>query len=248
MGTRTGPVITGVWAARLPGSARERLAALRQCDGLQVQEVAADIWVRGVDATPALQVLLQALPGAERFVVDEKGLCRLPGLHLPAAQLPAGPWQELRDFVGIVLPKAALAAARPDPMVLTLARCTTPEVPSVLQTTLRALLRWVDAAAAVRMRGLRFAAASDGRVLVHGQPLPPLAGNVFVEAQGLVVPAGHAIVPPCSASLVAARLGLDVGDLALFAVDGSCVRVRASDFVALTRAAVRITAAEVARG
>jgi hypothetical protein len=105
----------------------------------------------------------------------------------------------------------------------------------------RAWARWAGAAALVRLARLRFAASSDGRVVVHGAPLPPLDGRRFTQTEGVAVPCGLAWSPPVGGPVLRELLGLREGDLALFEPGGTYELIEASAFVPASRSAARRT-------
>lgn len=241
--------MTTDWALRLPSHARDRVAVLRLASGITVFDGPDALWLRGDGPSPPLRQALLSLPDGDFFEVDALGHCRRPGTHLPAARLPNGLWQPLRLLCAVTLPTAAFAASTPAPLTLSLRRSeVVRDEPNALLVSLRDLLAWVDHAANVRMQHLRMAVREDGKALLVGVPLPPLAGQAFVVAAGVAVPAGFTFSPACSPELVAHRLGLQPLDLAVFEASGACSRIEASSFVALSRSAVRLTAAEALRG
>lgn len=246
-GAHGGRVTTG-WALRLPSHARDRVAAVRLAAGVMVLEATDALWLRGDGPSPQLRQALLSVPGGEFFEVDAEGHCRRPGTHLPAARLPNGKWQSLRSLCTVTLPTAAFAASAPAPLPLSLRRSEVAiEQPNALLVELRDLLAWVDHAANVRLQHLRLAVREDGKALLVGAPLPPLAGQTFVVAAGVAVPAGFTFCPACSPQLVAQHLGLQPQDLAVFEASGAYCRIEASAFVAMSRSAVRLTA-EALRG
>jgi hypothetical protein len=126
------------------------------------------------------------------------------------------------------------------PMVLV--RSAQLDVPSVLLTTID---RWNDyaiRAPQVRLDRWQFAADEGGRVVIRGQPLPPLAGQRWVEQDGIAVPAGWWWSPPVEATIVRLVLGLEADDFALWQLDGTWERIGAARFVRASRTAVRATA------
>lgn len=240
--------MTPNWALRLPSHARDRVAALRLVAGVMVLDLTDALWLRGDGPSPQLRQALLSVPEGEFFEVDAEGHCRRPGTHLPAARLPNGKWQSLRSLCTVTLPTAAFAASVPAPLTLSLRRSEAAlEEPNALLAELRDLLAWVDHAANVRMQHLRLAVRKDGKALLVGAPLPPLAGQTFVVAAGVALPAGFTFSPACSPQLVAHHLGLQPQDLALFEASGAYNRIEASAFVAMSRSAVRLTA-EALRG
>lgn len=240
--------LIGAWALRVAREGSAHVAALRDRAGIETCTHAGQTWLRGACADRALWLLLAAVPGGERFVVDDAGRCRVPGRSLPTAQLPPGPWHPLRDRAAVALPVPALPAALPPRAALTIVRGGDVAAANGLRCALADLARWIDDAAEVRMRGLRFAANARGDAFVHGTPLPPLAGTPFVVAAGIALPAGHRFEPAVPPAIVAAHLALMPDDVALCSAHGAWVVLRAEHFVALTRSAVRTTTAELARG
>jgi hypothetical protein len=239
--------VNGPWALRVAARSSAQVASLRLQGGIDVHEGHDGLWLRGASASPQVWRELAAVPSAERFVVDGAGACRAVGQHLPAATLPTGPWQPLASWCTVALATTAAPAAVPLAVPLRAVRGGAETAANVLRTSLVALGAWADGAALVRLLPLRFAASPHGEVLVHGQPLPPLPGAVFVEAHGVALPAGCEFAARVPRELVAVRLQLQPGDLALCADTGAIELVRALAFVQLSRAAVRTTFAEVRR-
>lgn len=240
---------TGAWALRVPTACAAHAASLRLVAG--VHGCAADdgFWLRGDHADALLWRRLQQLPGAEPFERLADGRIVRPGGRVPAATLPAGPWLPLAQLFALSLPTPALPAVAVAGAPLQLARGDVDDVWSVgtpaLATTVAALRAWSEGAAELRYRGLTFVAAADGLAFVVGAPPPPVPGDSFVVVAGVALPAGHVLVPPCAPALVRAHLGLAEGDIAWFQPDGRCRVLPATAFVAMSRAALRGTAAEL---
>jgi hypothetical protein len=117
-------------------------------------------------------------------------------------------------------------------------------------TTGERWLAWGQSAPQVRLERLIFAASSDGRILVRGNPPPPLAGARYYERAGLAVPCGWGWPDWLDAGLVREALDLPEEDLALFSCDGTgewtgewtWEWIPADQFVRATRSAVRLSA------
>ena len=113
--------------------------------------------------------------------------------------------------------------------------------PALLETSQGLLSQYAETAPQWRIERWSFAAATDGRVLVRGSPLPPLPGIHWVEMDGICVPAGHAWSPEVEPAVVRQLLKLEYGDLALLREDGTWDRVAADDWVRASRSALRRT-------
>jgi hypothetical protein len=118
--------------------------------------------------------------------------------------------------------------------------------PSLLLTNLEEFNGFAVTAAQVRLERLQFAADDQGRVLVRGEPLPPLPGRRFVLHGSVAVPAGLAWHPAVSAEVLARRFGVSVDALVVWNEDGTITRLHAEQFVPATRSAARMTAQALA--
>jgi len=125
---------------------------------------------------------------------------------------------------------------------MTLVRSARAETASVLLTTIDHWQAYVAEAPQVRLDCWRFAVADDGRVVVRGKPLPPLAGERWVEYDGIAVQAGWHWSPPVEGAIVRCVFGLEPGELALWQTDETWERIRAADFLPASRAAARASA------
>lgn len=232
-----------VFALCLPMDAAASLVALRLWPGLEVHEGESRLWLRGRSTERALQQRLLRLPALARYEVDAEGRCRRPGGRIPVATLPQGPWLPLRAWTAVELPPTALPGRQP-PRVMPRVVPGGDEQPANGQwTTLHELAAFVEHVLDARLRPLCMAAGTDGRVLLLGRPLLPLPGVPLVERHGIAMPAGCQFAPRLSTAVVARALQLGPGDVACFSRDGTWLRVAASDFVALSRSAVRETLA-----
>ncbi len=160
----------------------------------------------------------------------------------PKNRLPGGPWVSLPKWLALELPPAGLAGRSEQRTPMVLVRSSRPETASVLLTSIDRWEAYAIQAPQVRLDRWQFAVAEDGRVVVRGEPLPPLPGERWVDREGIAVPAGWRWSPPVEAAIVRAVFGLEPGDLALWQTDGTWQRIRAADFMPASRAAVRATA------
>ena len=230
------------WAICLGKADLAAVARLRQMAAIEVCELPEQVWLRGPALDAKLHRRLAAMPGARRFFVLPDGQLQPVASRLPQNRLPNGPWMPLATRLTLGLPPASLAGRSEERVPLTLVRSARPAVASVLLTHIDRWAAYAITAPRVRLDRWQFAATADGRVIVRGTPLPPLPGERWVECEGIATPAGWRWSPAVEAAIVRAVFGLQPGDLALWQTDGTWQRVRAADFTAASRAAVRATA------
>jgi len=230
------------WAVRLPAGAAHAAGALRLRAGVTVAEEGDWVWLRGDDLDDALDLELRKLPGGVRHLVGPDGTVTEVGRRLPAGELPAtARWLPLSSWLAPRPQPAALPGELPSRATLRLERTAAEAPATVLVTSIDAFADYACAAPLVRLRRLRVAAASDGRAVLWGEPLPPLPGSRYAEERGVAVPCGFEFKPRLEAEVVQALLGLSPEDLALFDEDGSYERVDSACFARASRGTARAT-------
>jgi hypothetical protein len=226
--------------AVLPARAVEALGPLRRVHGLLVLADGDTIWLRWEgDAT--LRRRLLVLPDARVFDLLPDGQLVPDGRRVPSGRLPDGVWMTLLRWLEVTTEPAALPGQVRERVPVRVVPSGAEREANVLLTDLQAWVEYASSAPQVRLSRCRFA-ASGAAVVVIGSPLPPLPGTRFCERDGIAVQAGHAWEPALDAAVLRAALRLENGDLALLHADGSCDRIRGSEFVAASRSAVRFSA------
>ena len=222
------------------------LLEVRDIQGLELaNEEGGCVWLRGdVDEEGAL-ARLRALPQSEVFRWADQELLVPLGKWLPVARLPVGlSWRALSTALVLRFPVAALGGELlPDARVpFSLRRDHAVErVANLLMVSLTTVLGYMDCAAAVRLQGLRFAASGEGKVVVIGEPVLPLPGDLFHVTEGLALPLGWRLGVPVRGAMARRVLGLEEQEIAVVGLDGRFDRVCLSDFLPLSRGAVRLT-------
>src|SRR5262249_16438075 len=148
-------------------------------------------------------------------------------------------WEPIKAWLPVEMPAAAMPGRTPGAVPLRLVRSSQEQEPELLLTTLQEFKEFAATAAQVRLERLRLAANSQGMVLVHGRPLPPLPGTRFVLHAGVAVPAGFAWDPAVSAEVLARCFGVSSSTLVLWGEDGTIQRLTSEQFVAASRSAIR---------
>lgn len=195
------------------------------------------IWVRGPEGSDWAKI-----PALARFSEDEAGRLVPIGRRIPTIRMPAGPWQPLSEFLRVRPPAAALPALHVAPIAWAPEPRAAFRDAGLMILPFETFFHWGLSAAAVRLNRLRFAVSDDARACIVGQPLPPLAGENWCEENGVATPAGYALPKGVSAPLVAAKMKLAPGEIALLHLDGSSERLPTEGFLEVTRSALRATA------
>jgi hypothetical protein len=227
------------WAVRLAQADAAAAERLRCVAGIEVCQHGEHVWLRVSAVEKELERTLRTLPGGVRYSILPDGQLLAVGARVPKGQLPPGPWTPLARWLAVELPQAALPGEIEARVPLSLVRGGQIEEPDALLTARESWVRYVVEAPQVRLDRLRFAAAADDRVFVHGKPLPPLAGQRCVVRGGVAVPTGWTWLPPVAPDVLRELLGLDGDDVAILRPDGAWERIESGEFVRAARAALR---------
>lgn len=220
---------------------RAALGTVRDQPGLRVAADAGQLWLRGLPATGPLPLALRQLPALAAYSADAAGRLFPGGRPTPTGRLPLLAWQPVLDFLPLELPTAALPGQPPAPVLVRLVPSAQPRPGAALLTTLAAWQTYTETAPAGRLAGLRFAVSSRGQALLLGAPLPPLPGQEYWLASGLLLPAGFEFELPIAEQLVADQLTSGGQNFVLYDAGGQYELIPTAHLYPATRAAARLT-------
>src|SRR5262245_12025588 len=229
------------WAVHLTASAAPAAAELRMEEGIEVLETDESLWLRGKSCHERIDLMLRRLPGATRYQVRSDGQLLPERKRLPGGRLPEGSWVAIKSWAAVELPVATLAARCNQRIAIHLEPVSANDEPDILVCTLADWSDYATRAPRVRLDRLTFAASADGRAVVRGTPLPPIAGTRYYERAGVAVPCGWGWPSWLTAELVRAALNIETGAVTLFSPAGTWEEIPADQFVRTTRSAVRLT-------
>ncbi len=236
------------WVAWIDAADAGALAALRLRPGLEIATSADVVWLRGPACDDALAGALRQVPGLHRSTVLADGQLLADGARVPGGWIPELRWEPLRAWLPVALPTALGPGSPATPAELRLVRSTFELPANAVLTEIQAWQAWAERATEIRLRPLRFAAASDGRVWVEGTPLPALAGHRFHLSEGVAIPCGWVCAPDPGGRVLRRWLALAAGATAFAHADGRWEILQEEQFVPALRSAVRLTASALGHG
>lgn len=233
--------MSSTWAAKVARSQVVALGRLRLLPGVEFGEERDAFWLRGSGPLDEICSLLQTVPHLQLFDVDEDGKLRPLGKLLSDGQLPTVKFVPIQQAIVPQLPIAAFSQAKVAAVPMPLVRGGDEQAASLLLTDLETWSDYAIEAPEVRLNRWRFAAASDGRVAVHGEPIPSLPGQQFWVTHGVALPVGWCCEPVIDGAVLADRVGVQEGELVLWHTTGEIERLSGEAFVHASRSAVRST-------
>ncbi len=240
------------WALLFHKSDLAALGPLRHEPGVEACVRGEEFWLRGHSINDQLAARLRFLPALQRYQIGEAGSLVAEGTLVPSSYLPEGTWLPLANWLPVSIPSAQSSTTPVgfEPCAITLVREGTVRTPNLLLTSLENWARYACTAPLLRLQRWTFAANNRGRALILGMPLPSLAGELFVEQEGIALPAGWTWSPAIDVPLLRELLQASEGDLLLLGREptGSVSYQLIPDtaFVRATRSAVRRTVEGVA--
>lgn len=235
------------WVATVEASDVSPLAALRLIPGLEFALLPPILWLRGPDWNEGLALAMRKIPGLQRYTLLPENRLLAEGKRVPSGRLPPLAWRPLRDGLPVMLPTGPMSSLDATRASITLVRTSEEQVANALLVEWSAWSEFAVAAAEIRLRDLRFAAARDGRAWIEGRPVPSLAGERYHLRDGIAVPCGWTWSPALDVAVLRRWLGLAPGDTAMGIPGEGWVVVQDEQFVGATRKAVRLTGEELPR-
>lgn len=233
------------WAARLPHHASDKMAAFRTQPNLRGCESDTEIWVRGELSPEELPQQVRRTTGAELFTVTTEDELIPWGCLVPVGILPKGSWIPLAELLTPKFPTAGFAPRQHPACELQLIRSDQAQAPSAIEIELATWAKFVCQAPQVRLSRWEFAAASSGRVLVRGLPLPALPGRRYWDSEGLLIPVGYRWFPEVDAHVIRGIMQLLPEEIALWSADPTqWERISVEAFVPARRENVHQTVLE----
>lgn len=226
------------WAASVAGSQAEHLALLRLQPGVEAAPADDVWWLRGPSCEEVLR-RVRMIPHVQLFHLDAERRLRPWNRLLAVGELPEIAFAPISNMVQPVLPRAGWPAADIERVPLSLTRSSRMLPASVLITSRDVWKCYGVSAPAIRLRKWTFAVSADERVIIRGEPIPPLPGQQLCETDGVAIPAGWECSPALEGATLSSVLEADSGGLVLLSTDGTMETVPQSAFVDATRSAVR---------
>jgi hypothetical protein len=225
-------------AALLPLDGLAALAAERCRGDVQVVIDGGHAWVTWPAGTEAVWQAMLAVPGII-FFEQHDGRWHALGRRLPRFDVPLR--GEPRCLDALLFPAPVHAEPAPTdvgPAVrLSIVPSERVRPASALRATIAQLLPWVERAPTAELRACRVAACGD-RIMLLGEPLPPVPGAERFWGERVLVPLGFRPEPDVPESALRIAANSSLGELLVLTADGA-EAIPDSAFAPLTRAVLR---------
>lgn len=183
------------WAFQIKRSSLPRLLPLRLDPDLEIAELPDGLfWVRGTGVGTERYQILAAVSDSPIFLLDEQQRLTPSAGTVPTGRLPALSWSSLTEFITATPPRPRRIRDSQLRIEVRLCRSGQIQDAAAMITSWKNFLEWGLAISELRLKSLKFAVAGQ-RVLVIGQPIPPLTGQRFWVAGQLYVPLGYSWQP-----------------------------------------------------
>jgi hypothetical protein len=222
---------------------KDALASVRCMPGLQAAIDDGLIWVRGIPAAVKPDLAIQQLPSIHTYKLDDENRLFPLGNVTPVGTLKPFKWIPIRDLISVELPPSGMPGRLNEKHTVRLVPSSREEKVGALITDLQTWHDYAEHAPLVRLRQTHFAVSANNKVIVVGDPLPPIPGKAFSLKNNILLPAGYDFDPPVIGSLIATRFNASKTSLLLFNIDGSCEEIHLSSLIPSSRSAVRLTKA-----
>jgi MoxR-vWA-beta-propeller ternary system domain bpX2 len=229
------------WAACIPVVNAAEVAAMRLFSGIECAEVAGTFWIRGSTVSEQMEKALRSISGLQCFELLESGWLKSPESRIPERMLPKVAWQSLRTTILPALPTATLPGETRQKLPVTLVRSYAEQEAAALLADFAEWAAYAAEAPEVRLKSLRFAVNEERKVLIIGQPLPPLKGLQLANYSGILVPCGLSWSPAVDAAVLSELFHRGAEDFVICFEDHTHQLIKPEQLVSASRSAVRAT-------
>lgn len=231
-----------IWLLELPRAHSEWLAGIRHWDHLKIANEGDSMWVGGFSNAEIESVAVKSIPGKKIWHQRDNRLFP-QGSRLPFRTAPALLWTPIGRGLPLTLPAEnhnLFSSGTPAPVRLSRSDAVHEAV--AMTTTLKALGTFLENAAAVRLKSLRWTIFGGNSALVLGTPLLPVPGNAFWQRGNFLVPAGYDFEWPVIAGILQNKISLADSETIVWSTAGKWVRIPATAFRPLTIGSYRQSA------
>jgi hypothetical protein len=217
------------------------LGKVRCHPDLLATQSGGQVWLRGVPFGKKLDIALRQLPVKESYVLDGEGRLFPRGGQTPVGRIPDLDWVKIADFLSIEIPASAFPAEVNQQCQMAIIPSDIPRKGEALLVDWAAWAAYAEAAPSIRLSKLRFAASSQGKALILGDPLPPIPGEEYWLEQRVLMPSGFDFSLPIARYLLPARLDPSGDSLLLFYKNSEYDLVHYSYIQSAKRISIRLT-------
>jgi hypothetical protein len=219
----------------------ESLGTVRALPRLSAAVDGELIWVRGIRQAEFSELRFRQIPAIYTYMVDEDdylfGLAEIT----PVGKLKDLPWTSMIEFLSVDLPVSGLPCKLTEKINIKITPSDVLEKGSALLTDLHIWKLYIETAALIRLRKLKFAMREDNKVLIIGTPLPPIPGREFYLKNDIMLPSGYNFEFNIVWDMIPEILNPDKNSIILIDTQSNCHIIAESNFVDASRSSLRLT-------
>lgn len=174
----------------IDGIHKADLANIRHWNNLKIAFDENRVWVKDFSYAQINSIEVKSIPYKKSFYAKH-GKLFLQGSLLPDRNIPSLLWTPIDRAIPIRLPSFNHNYFGVQEKVpINLVPSDREEEAVAMITGIVALQQYIETAPAIRLQKLMWVILDNDKVLLHGRPLLPIAGNVFWKQKDFLIPAG----------------------------------------------------------
>lgn len=212
------------------------LGHVRTVPGLKAAVHQGVVWVRGIPYTEEIDVKYWSIAAAALYMADDSGYLFDMSGKVPFAKLPDVAWMPIQEFINVSPPVSAMAGQLPAPVAFRLVASANTQKGEALLTDISHLKQYAANAYRFRLQGLQHVLLGN-KVLLTGNPLPPLPGTEYWRYNNVLLPAGYAFEYETTATALLLHIKAN-NALPVFDADGTYSLIPLQLFIPVTRSSI----------
>ena len=219
----------------------DHLAKIRLWKNLNISWEENFIWVKNFSIHQINAIEVKQIPEKELYEQHGAKLHRLGSL-LPSRTTPSLLWTPIQRGLPVEMPDLNHNFFGIDQKIaLSLIATETTQAVQAILLDLSDMKQYIETAAAIRLKPLKWLLLENQKALVLGQPLLPIRGKSYWRRGDFFIPAGMDFELPNLVPIVQQYINLNHQNYLFWTADGSYFQTPKNAFTALSIASFRLS-------
>lgn len=229
------------WYVCVPVKDKQYLSGIRHWQHLKIAFESDHIWIKDITQEEVDSVEIKGLPSKEIFYQQGNKLyCK--GSLLPQRNAPALLWTPVERALPIELPVFNHNYFGIQQQIqIKMREVENEENVMCLITTKSTLEKYINEAPAARLQHLKWVLLSDDRIVILGNPILPINGEVLWQRGSFLIPAGYDFELSILSSAINEQINATNENWIIWDRSGNYFSINKNFFVPLTIGSFRLT-------
>lgn len=217
------------------------LETIRAYNNIKIAEDNDLLWVRYFSEIEELDKKIKKLPIKNRYKLDKKDNIFPIEKITPIGNIKNLQWFPINEYINIEIPNSLMSGIINQKYETKIIKSNFYQESSALITDFSTFINYIEIASEIRFKHLIFSLSNDNRVIIIGNPLPPIKGNEYWLKNNILIPCGYNFEIPIISSIISKKENLENNAFLLVNINNVYEKIQKENFVPVTRSSVRLS-------